>query len=68
MEILDSEDVYQCNVCNAGFDTNDKVKKHFEIYHKDILIHINKIIAEEEEGEDDEAFLVRFDNNGNLIG
>ena len=68
MEILDSEEVYACNVCNEGFDTADEVKKHIEINHNDILIQFNKTIAEEEESEDDEAFLARFDDDGNLIG
>ena len=56
MEILGSEEVYACNVCNEGFDTADEVKKHIEINHNDVLIQINKTIAEEEESEDDEAF------------
>ena len=66
--LLDSEEVYACNVCNGGFDTADEVKKHIEINHNNILIQINKTIVEEEESEDDEAFLARFDDDGNLIG
>ena len=68
MEILDSDEVFACNVCNDGFDTADKVKKGIEINHNDILSQINKTIAEEEESENAEAFLARFDDDGNLIG
>ena len=46
MEILGSEEVYACNVCNEGYDTDGKVKKHIEINHNDILFQINKTIAE----------------------
>ena len=49
-------------------DTADEVKKYIEINHNDILFQINKTIAEEKESEDDEAFLARFDDDGNLIG
>ena len=44
------------------------MKKHIGINHNDILIEINKTKAEEEESEDDEAFLARFDDVGNFIG
>ena len=45
----------------------DEVKKHIEINHKGILIKISQNI-ENSEIEDDEAFLARFDDDGNLIG
>ena len=70
MEALNGEQVYACNVCNEGFDSDDEVKKHIEIDHKDILIEINKNIEEDkdfDESEDDEAFLARFDDDGNVI-
>ena len=67
IEILDSQQVYACNVCDEGFDREDEVKKHIEINHKDILIKISQNI-ENSESEDDEAFLARFDDDGNLIG
>ena len=70
MEVLNGELVYACNVCNKGFDSDDKVKNHIEKDHKDILIEINKNIEEDkdvDESEDDEAFLARFDDDGNMI-
>ena len=62
LKVLNGEQVYACNVCNKGFDSDDEVKKHIKIDHKDILIEINKNIEEGkdfDECEDDEAFLAR---------
>ena len=63
---MDSEELYACNIWNDGFDTEDEVKNHIEIYHKETLNQINKNI-EISENEDDEAFLARFDNDGHHI-
>ena len=62
-----------------GFDIEDNVRKHITSDHTDILMQISKDINEEKEdtssqdesasqSEDDEAFLARFDDDGNLIG
>ena len=48
MKVLNGEQVYAHNVCNRGFDSDAKVKKHIKIDHKDILIEINKHIKENE--------------------
>ena len=64
MEVLNGEQVHACNVCNKRCDLDDEVKKHIKIDHKDILIEIKKNI---EEDKDDEAFLARFDDDGNMI-
>ena len=41
-EVLDSEEVFACNICNEEFDTDDEVKNHIEINHKDIVIKSTK--------------------------
>ena len=30
MEFIEGEKEYACNVCNQGFDKNDKIKMHIE--------------------------------------
>ena len=42
LEVLDGEQVYACNVCNHGFDMEDKIKKHIIKDHKEIVIEISK--------------------------
>ena len=42
LEVLDSEQVYVCNVCNHGFDMEDKIKKHIIEDHKKIITVISK--------------------------
>ena len=77
--MLEGEQVFACNVCNEGFDIEDNVRKHITSDHTDILMQISKDINKEKEdtrnqdesasqSEDDEAFLARFDDDGNLIG
>ena len=56
-----------CNVCNEGFDQEDEVQNHIEVNHKDIYIKISQNI-ENSESEDNQAFLARFEDDGNLIG
>ena len=67
IERLNNQQVYACNVFDAGFDQEDEVKKHIEINHNNIFIKISQNI-ENSDSEDNKAFLARFDNYGNLIG
>ena len=71
------------HVCNEGFEKNNDIKKHIEKDHFKVLLQIRKEMYEEEDGsdtsldtvseyedtddEDDEAFLAKFDDDGNLI-
>ena len=67
IEILHGEQVYACNTCDEGCDTEDKVKKHIPVNHNDVLIEISVKISEDKDA-DDETCLARYDNNGNFIG
>ena len=53
IEILKGELVYACNICDEGFDIEDKIKKHIAFNHKDILIEISKNVEEEEDDKDE---------------
>ena len=64
IEILHGEQVYACSICNEGFDTGDEVKKHISVNHEDVLIEM----INEDEDDDDETFLARYDDDGNFIG
>ena len=48
-EVLDGEQVYACNVCNHGFDMEDKIKKHIIKDHKEITTEISKDMKNNEE-------------------
>ena len=67
VEILHSEQVYACNICDEGCDTEDEVKKQISVNHKDVLIEISEKINEDRDA-DDETCLARYDNDGNFIG
>ena len=67
IEVLNGEQVYACNICDEGFDTEDELKKHISVDHKDVLIEISEKIDEDED-DDDETFLARYDDDGNFIG
>ena len=34
LELLDGEDIYACNICDQGFDREDKIKKHIVECHE----------------------------------
>ena len=42
LEVLDSEQIYVCNVCDNFFDSEDKIKKHITEDHKEVIVEINK--------------------------
>ena len=76
IEIVEGKRLYACNVCNEGFEKTNDIKKHIEKDHFQVLLQIRKEMYEEEDGSDtslyivseyDEAFLVKFDDDGNLI-
>ena len=56
MEILDGEEVYACKICDEGFDPDDKVKRHLEINHNDILIQIRINLDRENKNNSDKSF------------
>ena len=72
LEVLEGKEIYACNICNEGFDTNDEIKNHIEIAHKDILVQIRKNVEEAADSSSDEscgdAWLARHDDDGNFIG
>ena len=37
LQSVEGEVVYACNVCDEGLDTEDDVKKHINIHHKEII-------------------------------
>ena len=41
--------MYACYICDDGFDTDDDVKKHKAVNHKDILIQIKEKMDEDED-------------------
>ena len=49
LEVLDGKQVYACNVCNHGFDMEDKIKKHITKDHKEIITEISKDMKNNEE-------------------
>ena len=55
MEILAGEEVFACNICDEGFDTDDQVRKHIEILHKEILMQIKTNLDKEEVNSSDES-------------
>ena len=80
IEIVEGEELYACNVCNEGFEKDDEIKRHIEKDHYEMVLQIRKDMYEElddsldtvsgdeeTDGEDDEAFLAKFDEDGNLI-
>ena len=80
IEIVEGEEIYACNVCNEGFEKNNKIKRHIEKDHYEMVLQIRKDMSEEHDdsldtvsgeeetdGEDDDAFLAKFDQDGNLI-
>ena len=42
LEVLDGEQIYDCNVCDNGFDSEDEIKKHIKEDHKEIIVEISK--------------------------
>ena len=73
-EVVEGEEIYACNVCNGGFEKDDKIKRHVEKYHYEIVLQIRKDIYEEHDdsldavsgdeetyGENNDAFLAKFD-------
>ena len=44
LEVLGGEQIYVCNVCDNGFDNEDKIKKHIMEDYKEIIVKINKDI------------------------
>ena len=77
MEFIEGEQVYACNVCNKGFDMNEEIKMHIEKEHKANIVQIRKDIHEEDESDSDsssndesygEAWLAKYDNDGNFMG
>ena len=42
LEVLDGEQVYACNVCDNGFESEDKIIKHIKEDHKEIMVEISK--------------------------
>ena len=72
IQVIDGEQVYAFNICDEGFDTGDEVKKHISVSHKDVLIEISEKIDEDEvdnciEESYGDAWLVKYDDDGNLI-
>ena len=49
LEVLDGEEIYACNVCDQGFDNEDKTKNHIADNHKEIMIEISKFMDTEVE-------------------
>ena len=72
MEILKGEEVYACNICDEGFETDDQAKRHRELCHNAILIQIRTNLDKEEENSNDESFgnswLTKHDDEGHFIG
>lgn len=75
MEIVEGEKLYVCNVCDKGFEEDDKIRKHIQRNHKEIILQINKEINEESESDSNsgeesygDAWLEKFDEDGNFIG
>ena len=71
-EVLEGKEIYACNICNKGFDTNDEVKNHIQTAHNDVLAQIRKNVEEAADSSRDEsggyAWLARRDDDGNFIG
>ena len=42
MEFVEGEQVYECNVCNKGFDKSDEIKTHIEEEKKQGYLNKNK--------------------------
>ena len=75
MEIVEGEQLYVCNICDKGFEEDNKIRKYGQRNQKEIIIQINKEINYESEsdnnrGEDSygDAWLAKFDKDGNFIG
>ena len=70
MEVLEGEEVYACNICNEGFNTIDKLKKHISSDHKDAIFQIKENIEEEDSSRDEsfgDSWLAKFDEAGNRL-
>ena len=37
LEVVSDEEVYCCNICNEGFDSEEEVKEHLKLSHKKVL-------------------------------
>ena len=37
LEVVSDEEVFACNLCNEGFDSEDEVKEHLKQSHKKVL-------------------------------
>ena len=61
LKVVDSEQIYACNVCDQGFDGVDKIMKRIVDDHKDIII---KIIKDMENKEEDKF----NDESGGILG
>ena len=89
IKIIEGEQVFDCNICNEGFDQDAEIKYHIEEKHSEIIIQIAINLVESEKRkfnddsmttlsdndqsenddiEDDEAFLARFDEDRQCIG
>ena len=68
---MEGEQVYSCNICDEGFDTEEEIENDIVKYHKEIIIQISEDLEEEAEITLDESYgeswLAKFDNDGNLI-
>ena len=51
LEIFDGEQVYACNVCDQGFDTEGEIRDHILEDHKDIVIQISNDMENKEDME-----------------
>ena len=80
IEFIEGEQVYACNICDEGFDSEDEIKEHIAVDHKDILIEISKNVDEREEEDyseetndtaesimNDSELYAGFDEDGNRI-
>jgi trehalose/maltose hydrolase-like predicted phosphorylase len=36
LEVVSDEEVYCCNICNKGFDSEEEVKEHLKLSHKKV--------------------------------
>ena len=51
MEIVEGEQLYVCNICDKGFEEDNKIRKYGQRNHKEIIIKINKEINDESESD-----------------
>lgn len=51
LKVVDSEQIYACNVCDQGFDTEGEIRDHILEDHKDIVIQISNDMENKEDME-----------------